>query len=144
MNNVILHLEEHGVKPSLQRIAIMEYLATHKTHPTAEDIYLDLVQTMPTLSRTTVYNTLKLFAQKGAALSLNIDDKNIHYDGDVSVHAHFRCLKCGAILDIFPQQVGQILDICIQSVGDITITETQVYYKGYCNNCKNQQHNTTE
>ncbi|EJX04128.1 iron uptake regulatory protein [gut metagenome] len=67
---------DHGVKPSVQRIAIMDYLLKNRTHPTAEEIYSALVNLIPTLSKTTVYNTLKLFVEQGAALMLTIDEKN--------------------------------------------------------------------
>ena len=43
----------------MQRIAIMEYLMEHRTHPSADEIYTALSPSMPTLSKTTVYNTLK-------------------------------------------------------------------------------------
>ena len=29
----------HGIKPSVQRLAVMEYLKTHCTHPTADEIF---------------------------------------------------------------------------------------------------------
>ena len=32
-------LLEHNIKPSMQRIAIMEYLMNHPIHPSADDIY---------------------------------------------------------------------------------------------------------
>ena len=60
-------LLEHNIKPSMQRIAIMEYLMNHPIHPSADDIYTALSPSMPTLSKTTVYNTLKLFSEQGAA-----------------------------------------------------------------------------
>jgi len=68
-------LLEHNIKPSMQRIAIMEYLMEHPIHPSADDIYTALSPSMPTLSKTTVYNTLKLFSEQGAALMLTIDEK---------------------------------------------------------------------
>ena len=46
----------------MQRIAIMEYLMDNPIHPSADDIYTALSPSMPTLSKTTVYNTLKLFS----------------------------------------------------------------------------------
>ena len=66
-------LLEHNIKPSMQRIAIMEYLMDNPIHPSADDIYTALSPSMPTLSKTTVYNTLKLFSEQGAALMLTID-----------------------------------------------------------------------
>ena len=56
-------LEGAGVRPSVQRLAVMDYLATHKTHPTVDEIYSSLAPSIPTLSKTTVYNTLKLFVE---------------------------------------------------------------------------------
>lgn len=129
------HLEECGIKPSLQRIAIMEYLMTHFTHPTADEIFNDLYPSIPTLSKTTVYNTVKLLAEHNAVLTLNIDEKNVHYDGNTSKHAHFRCKHCGCIYDI------PIYDIQVhhkeEDTENFTITDTQLYYKGFCKRCKN-------
>ena len=48
-------LLEYNIKPSMQRIAIMEYLMDHPIHPSADDIYTALSPSMPTLSKTTVY-----------------------------------------------------------------------------------------
>ena len=41
------YLSGFGVKPSLQRLAIMEYLMTHRTHPTADEIFNALSPSMP-------------------------------------------------------------------------------------------------
>ena len=54
-------LLERGIKPSQQRIALLEYLVKHPVHPTADELYSRLSPMMPTLSKTTVYNTLRLF-----------------------------------------------------------------------------------
>lgn len=132
--NTAEHLLKYGIKPSVQRMAIMEYLRTHRTHPTADEIYSALSPSIPTLSKTTVYNTLKLFSEKGAALSLNIEDKNTRFDGDVSSHAHFICENCGQIHDLpLSEQQNTALK---QQTNDLMIKEVQVYYKGYCKTCK--------
>ena len=126
-------LLEFGVKPSLQRIAILEYLIEHLTHPTADIIFNDLYPHMPTLSKTTVYNTLRLLEEQGAIQSLTIDDKNIRYDADISNHAHFKCNHCGSVQDILLKDVSTF---DIKNPEDYTVTEYQVYYKGYCKQCK--------
>lgn len=69
------YLISYNIKPSVQRIAIMDYLLAHKTHPSIDEIYLALCKDIPTLSKTTVYNTLKLFVEHGAALMLTIDER---------------------------------------------------------------------
>lgn len=126
-------LLQFGIKPSLQRIAIMQYLMTHRTHPTADMIFNDLYPGIPTLSKTTVYNTLKLLAEQGAVLCLNIDEKNTRYDGDISHHAHFRCKECGQVFDIPLQETDTIE---VEGMGEFSVTECHLYYKGYCKKCK--------
>jgi len=126
-------LLDFGVKPSLQRIAIMEYLMEHLTHPTADTIFHDLYHSIPTLSKTTVYNTLKLLEEHGAIQAINIDEKNVRYDADISRHAHFKCKKCGRVNDFQLKNISEFDNI---DSNDFILTEYQVYYKGYCNQCK--------
>jgi len=126
-------LLEYGVKPSLQRIAIMEYLMDSIMHPTVDVIFNDLHPSVPTLSKTTVYNTLKLLEEQGAIRSITLDDKNLRYDADLSCHAHFKCKQCGCLCDI-PLHDSAAFEI--KNPGDFILTECQVYYKGYCKQCK--------
>ena len=126
-------LLEFGIKPSLQRMAVMDYLMKNPVHPTVDLIFNELSPSIPTLSKTTVYNTLKLLEENGAIQSLNIDEKNVRYDADISPHAHFRCKKCGQVYDLF---VNGLDSIQMESVEKLMITECQVYYKGYCEKCQ--------
>ena len=126
-------LLELGIKPSLHRIAILEYLMEHMTHPTADFIFNDLYPSIPTLSKTTVYNTLKLLEEQGAIHTINIDDKNLRYDADISPHAHFKCKRCGSVHDIRSKDIAAFE---FEKPEDCILTECQVYYKGYCKQCK--------
>lgn len=131
--SIVDRLQEHGIKPSVQRIAIMEYLMGHYTHPTADTIFNNLYPSMPTLSKTTVYNTLKLLAQQGAINEITIDEKNVRYDADISSHAHFRCKHCGSLFDL---PVKRLPSVEVEKIDGFVITDTQLYYKGYCKKCK--------
>ncbi|MDR2813870.1 MAG: transcriptional repressor [Prevotellaceae bacterium] len=129
----IERLAQFGVKPSLQRIAIMGYVMDNLVHPTADTVFSGLSASIPTLSKTTVYNTLKLLARQGAILELSIDDKNVRYDANIFRHAHFRCKRCGGVHDV---PVGDFEALTLKYAGDLTITESQLYYKGYCGKCR--------
>ena len=128
----IARLTEHGIRPSLQRIAIMDYLLTHFTHPTVDDVYCGLSEKIPTLSRTTVYNTLRMFSENDAAQMITIDDHRVCYDGDISAHAHFYCNRCRKIYDIF-DDVSPMLKQ--RTVGGHKVDDVQLYYKGVCKEC---------
>lgn len=102
-SDAVTRLVEHGIKPSVQRIEIMHYLMTHFTHPTVEEVYKALLPKIPTLSRTTVYNTLRMFSEHNAAKMITINEHRVCYDGDVSLHAHFICKCCRKVYDIFDE-----------------------------------------
>ena len=129
--NVYEYLLSYNIKPSVQRIAIIYYLLKHHTHPCIDEIYLALCKDIPTLSKTTVYNTLKILVEQGAVQMLTIDDKNSRYDADITPHAHFRCSKCGCIKDL-PIKENIIFK---EDSEKIKITEVQLYCKGYCTQC---------
>ena len=127
------YLLNFGIKPSVQRIAIMDYLLTHRTHPAIDEIYLALCEQIPTLSKTTVYNTLKLFVEHGAAQMLTIDERNTCYDADIQLHAHFLCKKCGKIIDL-PSSTEQAKVSAMKEEG-FKVDEIHQYFKGYCPSC---------
>ena len=87
MDSVYNKLIALGIRPSIQRVAIMKYLATHHTHPTVEEVFLALKKQLPTVSRTTVYNTLRMLSEHGAASMITIDDHRVCYDGITEPHA---------------------------------------------------------
>lgn len=131
-------LTEHGIKPSLQRIEIMKFLMAHRTHPTVEDVYGGLIKKIPTLSRTTVYNTLRMFADHKAAQMLTIDDHHVCYDGCTEPHIHFICRCCGRVLDIMGEEAPRV-DTPRLVEGNM-IDEVQLYYKGVCQECREKSH----
>lgn len=122
-----------GLKPSVQRMVILNYLLTHRTHPTIEDVHRDLSKKLPTLSKTTVYNTLRLFAEHKAALMVTIDERRVCYDGDTEPHAHFLCKECGKILDFFDDETLSAMDK--KEIDGNRIDEMNIYYKGICAEC---------
>ena len=134
MDNISIYLSGYGIRPSVQRIAIMRYLLKNLTHPTVENVFDSLRKQIPTLSKTTVYNTLKLFVENGAAVYVGIDEKNARFDGIVQPHAHFRCKECGCIVDL-PMSTNQVLPRDFN--GDVE--ETYFYLKGHCEKCKSKK-----
>lgn len=129
------YLKRNGIRPSRQRVLIWNYLAGQRTHPTADQIYHALNDGMPELSKTTVYNSLRLFMEKGLVTSLKIDENENHFDAVTVFHAHFRCNECGEIADVeLPPEV-----LAVEGMEAYEILERQFYLKGYCPRCKAAQ-----
>ena len=128
-------LSEKGIKPSYQRLRIFEYLAGTKAHPSVDTIYRNLAPEIPSLSRTTVYNTLSLFVKAGMAVPIYIDGDELRYDADTSEHGHFRCRVCGGVFD-FPVTPGSVSP---ELPRGFKAELVQLYCVGLCPNCKDKE-----
>lgn len=131
INNVSEYLQENQIKPSVQRLKIFEFLMNTKEHPTVETIYSALNDEIPTLSKTTVYNTLKLFVSNGIVNIVNIEDNETRYDWDTSFHGHFKCNICGRVSD-FDVDSSKIT---YPELSGYQINESHYYLKGICKEC---------
>lgn len=127
------YLRQFSIKPSVQRSAVMNFLMKNHIHPTIDEIYLALHPTMPTLSKTTVYNTLDLFVEKGAVQALVIDGRNARYDVNISAHGHFMCKSCGKIYDVFDLDASMFK---LPETTDFKIDSVDVSYFGVCKSCQ--------
>ncbi len=124
-------LKSHNIKPSHHRLRVLEYLLLHRNHPTVEMIYQHLLQDIPTLSKTTLYNTLNLFVERGIVIVITIEENENRYDADISLHGHLKCNHCGQIFDI--RLPVAILEFA--GLEKFEITESQMYFKGICPTC---------
>ncbi len=121
-----------GVKPSFQRLSVLRFIMEQKDHPSVDVIYQNLVHEIPTLSKTTVYNALKHLTERGIINALSIDDVQVKYDYIDGAHAHFLCTNCGRIYDIRIESNIHGMQI----IDGHQVTNTQINFKGICNNCK--------
>ncbi len=124
-------LSSKGLKPSLYRIAILKYLLENKNHPTVDMIYQKLIIDMPTISKTTVYNTLESFVDNKIAQVITIEENEARFDADITTHGHFKCEECGSIHD-FKINLPDIRDDALKG---FKVEEKHIYFKGVCVKC---------
>lgn len=133
MTSVADFLKSKGIQPSLQRVLIAKYLLEHREHPSADDIFANLHESAPTLSKATVYNTLNLFYSRNIVSIIVTEDGERHYDGFIEPHAHTVCPACGRIEDIpLNEKELEILDAVAGRTGSDGIT---VSMRKYCDKC---------
>jgi len=122
-------LKDNDIKPSNIRLKVFRYLLNYRIHPTVDDIYNSLIDEIPTLSRTSIYNTMNLFKEKGIVNELFLNEKEIRYDINTKLHAHFKCEKCGIIYD-FP-----IVENSNNGLKGFVIKNKSINYYGICAKC---------
>jgi len=135
INYIKSELESRGIRPSFQRLKVLEYLHQHKnTHPTAEEIFAALSPEIPTLSRATVYNTLHSFIEHGLIDCMSLDGIETRYDMKIDPHGHFKCEICGVIRN-FPIRME---DMRIKELEHYQINHRKIIFTGICPDCTNQ------
>ena len=93
-------LRAHGITPTHQRMEIAQVLFEKRWHPSADQILAAVNVRYAETSKATVYNTLKLFLEKGLVRELIVDPNKVFYDSNISEHHHFYDIESGEITDI--------------------------------------------
>ncbi len=116
-----------------QRRVIYEAVSNSTEHPTAETIFETVRATMPTISLGTVYRNLNVLKDRGLLIELSGADRRGHFEANLTPHAHFSCIRCGAISDVFdcpaPQWEGHS---CLEG---FTVEECRLEFRGLCPHC---------
>ncbi len=135
---LIQSLREAGLRLTPQRLAICRALAENTTHPSAQSIFEKLRPDYPSLSLTTVYNTLETLVSLGVINYLGNDMEGAaRYDADTSPHVNLVCVSCHKIIDFDSPHVRS-LEADVKSNSGYQITGASVIYYGLCEECREQ------
>jgi len=122
-------INKTGDRVTKQRQAILDYLESVYSHPTAEIIYKNVKKEVPNISLGTIYRNLDYLHSHGYVLEISSKDKKSHYDAHTHGHDHFICESCNTILDL--KSKGSKKSKC--ELGKINSNIN--YYFGICNKC---------
>ncbi|MCS6786481.1 MAG: transcriptional repressor [Thiobacillaceae bacterium] len=93
-------LRRHGITPTHQRLEIAHVLFARKQHLSADQIMSMVNLRHCEASKATVYNTLKLFLEKGLIREVIVDPARVFYDSNTEPHHHFYNTQSGELIDI--------------------------------------------
>jgi Fur family iron response transcriptional regulator len=93
-------LRRHRITPTHQRIEIAYTLFERGEHLSADQILTLVNARHAESSKATVYNTLKLFLERGLIRELIVDPDRVFYDPNTAPHHHFYDVVTGALTDI--------------------------------------------
>jgi Fur family peroxide stress response transcriptional regulator len=128
-------LKRAGLRLTDQRQIVCEYLAQTTAHPTPYQVFADLSQQNPEISRSTVYNTLNTLQQLGAIVELSFGTDHTHYDTDPSPHVNLICLRCHKIVDYRGNlPLPEVQQHLGQETGFWAVS-ARVDVLGYCSEC---------
>lgn len=92
--------EINGLRMTRQRQEVYRFLKNKRTHPTANEVFISLQQTLPNVSLATVYNCLEALVQHEIVRQVNFDREPSRYCSNLEEHGHFHDETTGTIHDI--------------------------------------------
>jgi Fur family ferric uptake transcriptional regulator len=133
--NCIDILKRNKIKITLARKIILDMLLKEINCVSAEDLYNECTKEESNINLSTVYRTLDLFEEKGLVDKLNLGDGKHSYSFKHSSHKHIlECSLCHKEIEV-DCPMKQIEEILKNKTG-FTMTEHQLYIKGVCDKCK--------
>ncbi len=126
--------KENGLKITPQRTSIFQELLKAKDHPAADDIYKRIVKKIPNISFDTVNRTLSTFSEIGVIKVVEGYGQAKRYDPDPGMHHHFRCVRCGRIIDFHSKDYDSIA-VPDEINKRFTVTSKKVVLEGLCGRC---------
>ena len=123
---------ERGLKVTPQRQCIFRVLHETRQHPTAESVYDEVRQEMPTISLRTVYQTLNDLAAMGELQQLTLGSGSSRFDPTVAPHHHLVCESCGRVSDLhvdFPE-------VRVPEDAGFMASSTEIVFRGRCDACR--------
>ncbi len=120
-----------GMRITPQRRAIFDVLEGNITHPTAEEVFRAVRRRFRGVSLATVYNTLETLHGLGELGRHRIDDGADRFDPEVRPHHHFRCTRCGQVIDAF----GELRLPALAELASCRVERAELVLSGECPAC---------
>ncbi len=130
------HLKRVGLKRTAQRDTILRTFVETHDHLSTEELH-HLVQSRDArIGFTTVYRTLKLFADCGLASAVAFQDGVARYEHQLNRrnHHHMVCTECGSSVEFFSPEIEKVEQEIGLKHRYVTTRHTfQIY--GICEEC---------
>jgi Fur family transcriptional regulator, stress-responsive regulator len=135
---LIAALRAGGRRVTTPRLLVHRYLRAHDRHVTAEQVFADLAEQMPSLSAATVYDTLDLLDGLGLIRRVSTPRGATTYDSRVDAHHHLVCRECGLIQDLDATVDTAAAENAARAAG-FAPTFAQLTVNGLCSACRAQR-----
>lgn len=142
-------LKDKGLKVTIQRLLVLEVLASHgDRHLTAEDIYGLVKEDYPEIGLATIYRTVQLLVEMQLVDRINLDDGCIRYeisglfDGEMKHHHHHLiCKTCGKVIPFKYDLLDDLEDYINEKMG-FHVLDHELKFYGHCSECLDKKSGT--
>jgi len=119
---------------TMQKMVILDVLKKFDDHPTVDEIYTEVKNSHPSISKNTVYRNLRLLADDGKIRKVSLPSEQERYEGLTKHHYHFQCKVCCLIADVDIDYLESINEDVRQKYG-YQIDGHEIVFRGVCLEC---------
>jgi Fur family peroxide stress response transcriptional regulator len=83
-----------------QREVVLQVIRDAREHLTANEVFVNAKQLLPSISFATVYNSLRFLKEAGHIAEIRFGNGASRFDRMTHRHDHAICTKCGKLVDI--------------------------------------------
>lgn len=123
------------MRNTIQRTLVLNTVNYLKNHPTADEVYNEIVKLHPSISRTTVYRNLNVLCELGHIRKLAIPGGPDRFDHICQSHCHVQCAICGKVFDVDMDFIPD-LENKIRDNHGFTFNGYNIIFQGICPDCK--------
>lgn len=129
-------LESHNMRKTPERFAILEKIMDAAGHFSIESLQLQFDNEGYHISRSTLYNTIRLLRQCGIVRSVRISPQQSAYEKAIGParHYHLICSQCGKIREVKDQMLERMISTLRFGKFQPALIDINIY--GLCSTCK--------
>lgn len=125
---------QRGLPVTVQRRVILDVLLDRDDHPTVDQMFADVKDRIPGVSRTTVYRALETLVDLGLAKRTNHFEAAARFDGNTDHHHHLICQGCNRVIDFDDPALDKLRLPDLSHMG-FRVFDCSVYFEGLCSKC---------
>jgi len=129
------YLEEHQLKHTKQRDAILDVFLGVTGHISSDELFQRVKSRHPHIGFTTVYRTMKIFCEAGLAVERAFEDGVTRYEVPHEHHDHLVCVRCGRIVEFECSMIESAQDRIAKEYGFRLLRHRHELY-GHCSDCQ--------
>jgi len=119
-----------------QRQLVLEVLKDTSGHLDAGMVYQEARKRDERISLATVYRSLDFLVKEGLIKESSLGLDQAHFEVTTKTqHFHFMCLECGEVIELDAADIHDSLNNACQAK-NLQISETHLYVRGICDNCR--------
>jgi Fe2+ or Zn2+ uptake regulation protein len=131
-------LRATGRRVTMPRLLVHRHLRAANRHVTAEQLYAELAEQVPSLSAATVYDTLDLLDELGLIRRVSTPRGATTYDSRTDDHHHLICRACGRMEDLDAEVDTSGAENAARAAG-FAPAFAQLTVSGLCSACRAQR-----